>query len=101
MKITNGGTTNETISIAGQPVQIPVGAQWEVSDQVVARGVGYQDGWSNVVEVVLGPSSVAVITNPAGESYMESAFLGGASIGMMLLILVVVNRGLQVGIERG
>ena len=101
MKITNGGNTNENITVDSTAVVIPVGASWEISGTVGVRGANYSDGASNVVEVVIGPSATSIILQPSGESYMESAFLGGASIGLMLLVLVVIHRGLQAGIETG
>lgn len=101
MKVINAQTNVETIVVGGVSADLQPGVEWTLVGPATVRGSTYSDDGTNDYQVIIGPASVNVYTTPSEQQYLEQSFEVGAVIGIALLGLIVITKGLRAGIETG
>lgn len=91
MKISNLQTNVESITIAGNGVDLPAGWSGDLGNlAAVIRGGTYVDDETNVVHVVIQPSNVVTTTEvqPLYE-FSQGAALAGVIAPVIIIVLFV------------
>lgn len=101
MKIINGQTNAEPVTIGSVVFDMPAGSVWELGGPVVVRSTSYADGTNVDCVLLVGPGGVAIENPHSDFAYLDQGFTLGTILSGCVLTGLVIVKALRAGLHTG